>query len=196
MRLQIVCLSVVFLALACAFGFSQTTVLTSSGDGVRPTPDPDTTQILDSLRHPTHAEVEANDITVPGGEVTRCEGYINGNRTESTCSSQVRLNGVHQLVLHFSLNGESIRVTAGCSPLAGDRDCHTFGELGDPFSLACGPAADPKVRVCTTKGSGTFQIEADRKKHKYFVYPVQGGKANRRYKIPLAAVNEKTVVMD
>jgi hypothetical protein len=184
------------LVLACVTSaFGQTTVLTSPGDGSRPTPDPVTAQILDTLSRPTFAEIEANDIKVPNGEVTQCEEYKNGNHAESTCAPHTRFEEIHQLILHFSLNGQSIKVIAGCSSYANGRDCHTFGDLGDPFTITCGPAADPKVQVCTTKGSRTFQIEANKKKHNWFVYPVEGGKPNRRYKIPLASVNDKTVIM-
>jgi hypothetical protein len=158
----------------------QTTVLTRPSEGDRPTPDPVTAQILDALSHPTQAEIEANDITVSGG---------------AGVQPSIRNAEIHRLILHFSVNGQSIEVIAGCSTLD-DRDCHTFGELGDPSSLACGPGGDPKVRVCTTKGSRTFQIEANKKEHGYFVYPVEGGKPNRRYKIPLASINDKVVVMD
>jgi hypothetical protein len=144
--LRLVCLSAISLVLACfASAFGQTAVLTSSGDGSRPTPNPAVAQILDSLSRPTVAEIEANDIKVPTGEVTHCEDYTKGNQTESTCSPQTRFEEIHQLILHFSLNGQSVKVIAGCSSLSNGRDCQTFGDLGDPFTIACGPGPDPKV---------------------------------------------------
>ena len=193
---HLVFLFVISLVLTCVTpAFGQTVVLTEPGDGSRPTPDPETARILDSLSRPTLAAFEAIDSKFPIGEVTKCEGYTNGNQTESTCSPYTRFEEHHVLKLHFSLNGQSVEVIAGCSPHENGRGCHTFGYLGDPFTIACGPAADPKVQACTTKGSRTFLIEANKKKHTWFVYPVEGGKPNRRDKIELASVNGRIVIM-
>lgn len=148
-------------------------------------------QILNSLSRPTHARVDVNDIKIPSGEVTRCESYTHGNHTVSDCSPHTRFEEVHQLILLFSLNGQSVKVVAGCSSLVDGRHCHGFAELASTNLPDC-HGVNPFV--CVTKGIGTFQIEGKKKKHRYFVYPVEGGKPNRRYEIPVVTVNEQRLV--
>ncbi|MGD0568644.1 MAG: hypothetical protein ABSA78_09590 [Candidatus Sulfotelmatobacter sp.] len=148
-------------------------------------------QILNSLSRPTPAEVQTNDIKIPGAEFTRCDSYTQGNHTESDCSPHRRFQEVHQLILIFSVNGRSVKVVAGCSSLLGDRHCQGFGELARTALPDC---HGDNPSVCTAKGSGIFQVEGRKRKHQYFVYPVEGGKPNHRYEIPVATVDDERLV--
>jgi hypothetical protein len=148
-------------------------------------------QILNSLSRPTQAQVDVNDIKIPSGEVTRCDSYTHGNHTESDCGPHTRFEEVHQLVLLFSVNGQSVKIVAGCSSLTDGSRCHGFTELAGTNLPNC-RGVNPFV--CVTKGIGTFQIEGKKKKHQYFAYPVEGGKPNRRYEIPVVTVNEERLV--
>jgi hypothetical protein len=154
--------------------------------------DPAVASILEFLSHPNSAHVQANDIRVAVGEYTHCETH--GSSTD--CTPRTNFESEYQLVLAFNFNGQPIKVVGGCSP-SESRHCQGFSWLGGtrPDCRFTSKA----VYVCTNEGSSnTFLIEKKKWKtiHEYFIYPVEGGKPNRRYYIPLAAINDMVVSSD
>ncbi len=151
--------------------------------------DPLVAPIIEALSHPTQAHLEVNTIRVDAGTYTHCETH----GSSSDCEPRTKFHELYQLVLTFELSGKSIKVLGGCDPFFGDRHCHEFSWLGEALIPNC-RTTSKGVYVCTTTGSKEFVIE--RKKREYFIYPVEGGKPNRHYYIPLMRINDIVVSVD
>jgi hypothetical protein len=158
--------------------------------------DPAMARTLESLSHPAQATVEVQEIKIPAGQYTHCVTRTNGNRTDSDCAPQVRFEEIHKLALTFSLSGAAVEVIGGCSSFENDHQCDriALGGMGAPECHdGINKAGDVTHSWCSEKGSGSFVVE--RKKNKFFIYPVEG-KPNRRYYIPLASIAGATIVPD
>jgi len=192
-------LTVVFaLALAGATIFIAVGLFAQTDDNVKllRATDPAVAPLLAALSHPTRAAVEVDEITVPWGEYTHCETETRGTRSSSDCAPQTRFEHGHRLVLSLTVDGQPVKVIGGCYSFEHDPHCESI-VLGGVGRAECGDKADSAGKVthnvCTEKGWGTFVIE--KRKKRYFIYPVEG-KPNHRYYIPLATINDMAVSPD